>query len=515
MSVGSSTLLGGRYRLDERVAVGGMGEVWRGRDTVLDRPVAVKLPAAGYAEDPQFRDRFGQEARHAASVGHPNIANVFDYGEASDDDPPYLVMELVEGEPLSAVIAREAPLPPGRVVSLLGQVAGALAAAHAAGLVHRDVKPGNLLICPDGSVKVTDFGIARAAGQVPATTTGQVLGTAQYLSPEQVEGRTATSASDIYALGVVAYECLAGTRPFDGEAIAVALAHRSQPPPPLPEIVPAPLAGLVMQMLEKNPANRPASAAALAQSLRSMNALDPYPAAAAPHPPAYADTTAPISPAPIGAGSGPHTADLPPIEAAPRRRGLFLPRPRWSPGLLAAAALVAVLALVAVALTLGSRPHPNNPAAAHHPVSHGTVLTAVHPASVTVLEPNGGSDDLSGASLADDGNLATAWQTEWYTTANFGGLKPGVGLVFDMGQPVTIKQVQVSLLDAGTGVQVWAGDSPGNLLQGKLVGSWSSAGPTVTTDRQATARYWLVWLDSLPSTSNGYQSGIREVRFLH
>jgi hypothetical protein len=514
VSVGSSTLLGGRYRLDERMAVGGMGEVWRGRDMVLDRPVAVKLPAPGYAGDAHFRDRFQQEARHAASVNHPNIANVFDYGEASDDDPPYLVMELVEGEPLSAVIAREAPLPPTRVQALIGQVAGALAAAHAAGLVHRDIKPGNLLICAEGAVKVTDFGIARAAGEVPATATGQVLGTAQYLSPEQVEGRTATSASDLYALGVVAYECLAGRRPFDGEPIAVALAHRSEQPAPLPSTVPPALASLVMQMLEKDPARRPESALAVAQAARGVAPPGPYPAA--PAPAGTPADTAPIAAVPGGRRSpgGPATAGLPAgAFAAPSRRRRF---PGPGPGLLAAAAVVVtVLALVAVGLTLGGSGGHGHPAPAGKPVSGGTALTPVHPVSVSVLEPNGGSDDLQGASAADDGNLATAWETEWYTTAHFGNLKPGVGLIFDLGRPVTIKQVQVSLLAAGTGVQVWAGNSPGNLLQQTLVGSWPSAPIAVTADKTVTARYWLVWLDQLPPSGNGnYQSGIREVRFL-
>ncbi|HJD51181.1 MAG TPA: serine/threonine protein kinase, partial [Candidatus Rothia avistercoris] len=172
--------LGGRYTLTERIAIGGMGEVWKARDKVLGRTVAVKILKEEYTGDPGFLERFRAEARHTALLNHPGVANVFDYGE--EDGSAYLVMELVPGEPLSNIIERDKQLPADRILNIMAQTARALAAAHAQGLVHRDVKPGNLIITPDERVKVTDFGIARLADQVPLTATGQVMGTAQYLA---------------------------------------------------------------------------------------------------------------------------------------------------------------------------------------------------------------------------------------------------------------------------------------------------------------------------------------------
>ena len=256
-------LLADRYRLDEQIAVGGMGQVWRATDTVLDRTVAVKTLRQEYVGDDEFRERFRAEARAAGGLSHPGIASVYDFGEAPDG--AWLVMELVDGEPLSTLLRRERTLPPDQVLDVVAQTAGALQAAHAGGVVHRDVKPGNLLVRPDGVVKVTDFGIASAAGAVPLTRTGQLVGTASYLSPEQAGGGAAGPGSDLYALGVVAYEALAGVRPFPGDhPVAVVLAHLQQAPPPLPDGVPAPVAELVMALLSKDPADRPLSAAALA-----------------------------------------------------------------------------------------------------------------------------------------------------------------------------------------------------------------------------------------------------------
>ncbi len=260
----------------EPIAVGGMGEVWRARDGVLGRDVAVKVLKAEYTGDPGFLERFRGEARHAAALSHPNIAAVYDYGEADDDDAPgrshaYLVMELVPGEPLSAELGREGALTPERTMDLLGQAAQGLAVAHAAGVVHRDVKPGNLLVTPTGQVKVTDFGIARAGDAVPLTATGQVMGTAAYLAPEQALGRPATPASDVYALGVVAYEALTGARPFGGESpVAQAMAHVNDTPPPLPARLPQPVRALVQGAMDKQASARPADGAAFAQAVEQV-----------------------------------------------------------------------------------------------------------------------------------------------------------------------------------------------------------------------------------------------------
>jgi eukaryotic-like serine/threonine-protein kinase len=261
--------LGSRYRLTERIAIGGMGEVWRALDEVLGRDVAVKLLKRELSVEPGFLERFRREARQSAMLSHPGIATVFDYGE--DDGAAYLVMELVDAEPLSAVLARSGPLPTATAVSLLTQTADALAVAHRAGIVHRDVTPGNLLVSADGTVKITDFGISRMIESVPLTATGSILGTAQYLSPEQAAGRPTSSASDVYSLGVVAYEMVSGRRPFVADShVGLAMAHLNDTPPPLPSDVPDGLAAVISTALRKEPGDRPADGAAFAAALRAL-----------------------------------------------------------------------------------------------------------------------------------------------------------------------------------------------------------------------------------------------------
>jgi eukaryotic-like serine/threonine-protein kinase len=257
----ASAVVAGRYRLEGRIAAGGMGEVWRGTDVVLGRPVAVKLLRSGCAQDPGSLARFRSEARHAASVSHPGIAQVYDYGQA---EPPYLVMELVDGPSLAQVLGG-GPLDPGRVMDVVAQAAAGLDAAHRAGLVHRDIKPGNLLLGPGGQVKITDFGICRAAGSAAVTGTGELLGTPAYLAPERLAGQVATPASDLYSLGVLAWECLAGTPPFTGTPVEVALAHRTRPLPPLPAAVPADVAALVAELTAQDPLARPRGAGEVAR----------------------------------------------------------------------------------------------------------------------------------------------------------------------------------------------------------------------------------------------------------
>jgi serine/threonine protein kinase len=259
------SVFGGRYELKSRLAIGGMGEVWQAVDNVIERNVAIKILKEEYLGDKAFRERFRAEARHAALVNHEGIAGVYDFGE--EEGSAYLVMELVPGEALSVILERERMLSAERILDIVAQTASALHAAHEAGLVHRDIKPGNLLITPDGRVKITDFGIARAADQVPLTATGQVMGTVQYLSPEQASGKTASPATDIYSLGVVAYEALAGRRPFTGESqVSIAMAHIKNPPPPLPESIPLAVRNLVLSCLAKKPEQRPASAQHLARA---------------------------------------------------------------------------------------------------------------------------------------------------------------------------------------------------------------------------------------------------------
>lgn len=265
-------VLGGRYRLTRQIAVGGMGEVWAAHDESLARDIAIKVLREEYAGDSGFLERFRTEARNAGSLSHDGIAALFDYGE--QDGSAFLAMELILGEPMSDLLEREPVLPPRRLLPILAQTARALHAAHEAGVVHRDVKPGNILITPTGKVKITDFGVSLSSNQVPMTATGMVMGTAQYLSPEQAVGGPATAASDLYALGIVAYEALVGHRPFTGPtAVDIAVAHVNTPVPPLPASVDRQIAALVMRLLSKDPSQRPRSADELA---RLFDALVPH-----------------------------------------------------------------------------------------------------------------------------------------------------------------------------------------------------------------------------------------------
>ncbi len=269
-------LLGDRYRLSRQVAVGGMGEVWVADDSALGREVAVKVLREEYTGQEDFLRRLRTEARNSAALSHPNIAQMYDYGE--QDGTGYLVMELVLGGPLADLLEREPVLSPRRLLPILAQTARGLHHAHEAGVVHRDVKPGNILLQHAGRtaaggpvVKITDFGVSLAANQAQMTATGMVMGTAQYLSPEQAVGQLATPLSDVYALGVVAYEATAGKRPFTGTTpVDIAIAHVNNPVPPLPSTVHPELAALINRLLDKDPAGRPGSAGGLADELETL-----------------------------------------------------------------------------------------------------------------------------------------------------------------------------------------------------------------------------------------------------
>src|SRR5512144_2054880 len=265
------TTLGGRYRLDERIAGGGMGDVWRGTDEVLGRTVAVKVLLPALLEEPGFAERFRGEARTMATINHPGVVDVYDYG--SENGTAFLIMEYVEGDALSRTLSRVGRLTPSRTMALVAQAADALHAAHDKGIVHRDVKPGNLLVRPNGTLVLTDFGIARSAMVGQLTAAGSVLGTASYISPEQASGATATPLSDVYALGVVAYQCLSGRRPFEGDnPLEIAMRHVRDAPPPLPTDTPPAVRQIVERAMAKDPAARWPSAAALAQVARRASA---------------------------------------------------------------------------------------------------------------------------------------------------------------------------------------------------------------------------------------------------
>jgi serine/threonine-protein kinase len=259
----SCDTLSGRYELHERIGAGGSSEVWRGTDVVLARPVAIKQLHAGLAQDAETLSRFRAEGRHAGRLCHENIARVYDYGEPDAPDQPFLVMELIAGPSLASLL-RAGPLDHARTARIIAQTAAGLDAAHRAGLIHRDIKPGNLLISPGAVVKVTDFGISAAVDSAPITATNLIIGTPGYLAPERVTGARATPASDLYALGIVAYECLTGSPPFAGNVIEVALAQCEQPLPPLPASVPPELADLIRDLTAKDPGDRPGSATEVA-----------------------------------------------------------------------------------------------------------------------------------------------------------------------------------------------------------------------------------------------------------
>ena len=277
----STRLQHSRYQFTRWIATGGMGEVWAAEDTLLDREVAVKVLKREYAEDPVLHARFAAEARHAGALQHPHVASVLDYGELVTEDQnvpgqqitlPFLVMELVDGKPLSALLAAGVPLSVEAATDLVAQAAEGVGAAHEIGIVHRDVKPGNLLVTEAGQVKVTDFGVARAADAAPLTLTGHLIGTPHYLSPEQAEGGTATPASDVYALGIVLFECLTGSKPFLGESpVATALMQIRDPLPPMGPSVPERLQQIVSVATAKDPTQRFTTAGALAAALRDDN----------------------------------------------------------------------------------------------------------------------------------------------------------------------------------------------------------------------------------------------------
>jgi serine/threonine-protein kinase len=275
-------VLGGRYRLVELLGQGGMATIFRATDAQLGREVAVKVLHPQYGTDPDFVARFRQEAQAAASLSHPNIVGVYDFG--TDAAGPYIVMELVDGEDVATLLARNGPLPPRQAARLAAEVAHALAAAHARGIVHRDVKPGNILVSSDGRVKVADFGIARAWADARLTLPGVTLGTVHYLSPEQALGQPATEASDIYSLGVVLYELLAGRRPWEGDTpAAVAMARVNAPAPLVSAVrpgVPPALEAIDRTALSPDPASRYPSAGAMAAALEAfLEASAPRPTA--------------------------------------------------------------------------------------------------------------------------------------------------------------------------------------------------------------------------------------------
>jgi predicted Ser/Thr protein kinase len=477
-----------RYEVEALCGSGGMSSVFRARDRLLDRHVALKILHEHHAGDDEYVERFRREARAVAQLSHPHIVTVIDRG--ADDGRQFIVFEYVDGENLKQLVGRNGRLPLRRALEVAIAVADGLAFAHATGLVHRDVKPQNVLLDEEGEVKVTDFGIARSLDvEHSVTQTGAVLGTSNYLSPEQASGKPVTAATDVYSLGIVIWELLTGEVPFPGENfVAVALRHLNEEPPDLRELrpdVPPRLAAAVARALAKEPERRFPSMQAFEGELRAcLEEVDPentlvgMPAAARP------------APAP----------------ARRRTRRRARPRRRW----LVLAALVALVgaAVAAAVLGLGGS---NNPSA-HGGSGGGGGGTAqdVHLSGVGSYDPysNDRTEHSELAGAAADGDPSTYWKTSTYRYPGGGLGKKGVGVVVDAGRSVSLGSLTVSTDTPGFRAEILAGAGE----RGPFVvdsGSQRVDADTTFTLRGRSARYYVVWITNL---GTGHVAHVNEVK---
>jgi serine/threonine-protein kinase len=474
--------IGSRYELEELVGTGGMSSVFRAHDRMLERNVALKVLHAHFSDDDEYVGRFRREARAVAQLSHPHIVTVIDRG--ADGGREYIVFEYVDGQNLKELVRQSGPMPVRRALELAIAIAEGLAFAHAQGLVHRDVKPQNVLLSDEGEVKVTDFGIARSLEMDGGVTqTGTVLGTSTYISPEQAGGKGVTPATDVYSLGVVLWELLAGDVPFPGDNfVTVALRHINEPPPSLHAIrsdVPPRLAAAVDRALAKRPEDRFPSMEAFEQELRRcLGERDTEQSAVVPA------QAVPLAPPP------PSYVPYPPARRSRSGRG------RWIA--LFAAVLVGLAAIVAGVIGLGGggkHPSSSGGGGGGGTVSSGAPVSLV---GVTSYDPQGNGDEhFSTAPAATDGNPSTSWYTETYSTPNFGGLKDGVGLVLDAGSPVAVKSLTVTTPTPGFQASVMTGDAQG--------GPFTADSATQTVDgtttfdlNGSTARFYVLWITQLP-----------------
>lgn len=483
-----------RYILESQISQGGMATVWQARDDVLARPVAIKILHPHLSQDEEFLARFRREALAAARLTHPNIVSIYDTGTQEDrnGDPnlQYIVMEHCSGGTLEDLLKREGALPPERVASIGRSICDALAYAHRHGIVHRDVKPGNVLIANDGSLKVADFGIAKAAfAEKDITTTGSILGTVTYLSPEQGRGEEPDHRSDLYGLGVVLYELSVGRPPFAAETqIGTALMHVNDPPPALRSIragIPRPLEAAIMKALEKEPDHRFASADDMGRALE-----------------------------PAGGTSG--TTAFPVEGRSPVRREAPQPHPSGDTGWIVRV-VVAIALVIAAALFISNVVSDNGngeqPEGGSGP-ERGGQTQAIQPAEVGDFDPHGGDGEHpEDAPLAIDGDASTAWTTQNYSSSLELQGKPGVGLFFDLGDSVAVEEVSV-VASPGMDVEILHADELGSDES-----DFEAAAEAAGTDEEFTldtggaeGRYWLLWITTL-SEEGGGTASIFEVGF--
>ncbi len=450
-----------RYEVEELVGHGGMSSVYKARDRLLERHVALKILHDRYTADEEFVERFKREARAVARLSHPNIVTVIDRGE--DDGHQFIVFEYIDGENLKELLVRSGRLSVSDTLELGLQVARALAFAHGQGLVHRDVKPQNVLLNGDGRAKVTDFGIARSLDVDGVTQTGTVLGTSDYIAPEQASGQPVDTQTDVYSLGVVLYELLAGEVPFRGDNfVAVAMKHVNEPPPNLLDVrrdAPLRLAEAIDRALEKDPKRRFPSMDAFAAELEACLAeLERRPD--------DADTQERI---PIARA-----------QPAARRRKHVSP---W-------AVVIALVGLAAIAAVIvgfvALRGHNHSPSAS---------ASAIHFHGVGAYDPYGDQHEHdSYAPRATDNNAGTYWDTEHYNSFT----KAGVGLVLDAGSSVSPHGVEITTGTPGFTAEIQAGASPSGLFHPVSGLHTINGTTTIELYPNADARYFVVWITQLP-----------------
>jgi serine/threonine protein kinase len=466
----SEEVIAGRYELVELIGRGGMSTVWRAHDRLLDRTVAMKVLHEQFTRDEEYVERFRREARSVAQLSHPNIVTVIDRGE--DDGRQYIVFEFVHGENLKQLIERTGPLPVRDALLLSLQMGRALAFAHDRGLIHRDVKPQNVLLAGDGQAKMTDFGIARSVDVDGVTITGTVLGTSEYIAPEQARGERVDALTDVYSLGVVLYELLTGGVPFRGENfVAVALRHVNEPPPDVlderPDCPPR-VAMAIDRAMAKDPAQRFRSMDDFASELESCLAdLDPTSEQAT------MITRRPVAPA----------------RRPPRRRR----RLGWMWPIAAVLGVVGVAALAALGVLALRDDSGNSPQAATGSPIRLTGIGAYDPEG-----RDGEHDDEAG--LATDGNRGTRWTTETYS--DFENTKSGVGLVLDAGKEVDPKTLTLVTDTPGFTAEIRAGNSAQGPFDRRVGDSETVSDTTRFNLHDAESRYFAVWITALDSVAH-------------